>query len=962
MHAKPRAALHGCPQGGARSYDEAVKNRPPSLLRLRGLAALLLALAGPALANDPNAARLYEDALQRYEKRDLGGAIVQLKNALRIDRRMLQVHLLLGRALLDSSDVIAAEVAFNEALRLGVDRAEVVVPLARAVLAQGQRTPLFQDARFALQGLPAPVQAELLLLLAGAHADLGRPREALQAIEQARALQPQRAASWLAEVPLRVRGGQFGEAATAAERAIALATGPAEPAEAQYLLGSVAHAQARLPQALEGYTRALRLQPEHLEALLGRAGIALDQGRTLEARIDITQARRQHAKDPRVVYLGALLAEREGDTQAARAALLEITQLIDPVTPAFLRYRPQLQILAGLAHHGLGQYAKARPHFEALQRADPGSPVARLLGQILLADDNPARAAEVLEAYLRARPGDSQALNLLAAAQMAQGRPARATELLQQALATRDDPLLRTQLGLSLARAGREAEALAPLQAAYARDPGQLTAGIALVQLHLAAQRPAQALAVAEALVQRQPQQAALHELLAQAHLQAGDKPRARQALEQALKLEPAGLSAPLALARLDVADGRLDAAQRRLQGLLPAHDKQPELLTTLGQLAERRGETAEATRWLAKAADHAGPRELGPLLNLVDFHLRGRRYSAAEEAARALNARAPQDARVQWAQARVALGLKNLDTARAALARASQLADADAPLQTGIALLQLAAQDARAASASLARALQADPAHLPALALQVDVDLALGALPQAEQKARALVARQPRQAVGHALLGDVARARGQLPAAIEAYRQALRLQPDTEALLRLFRAQAGSEPRAAVQTAEQWLATQPRDTAVRQQLADFLASRGQMAEARRQYETLLHQAPNQGVAWNNYAHVLLALKDQAGASRAAEAALSVLPEAPHVLGTAGWMAHHAGQRDRALQLLREARLRDPANPDTRYYLAQVLAGAGRPGEAREELHAALQARTYFANEADAQKLLQSLR
>ncbi len=66
-------------------------------------------------ATDPKAARFYEDALVRYEKEDLPGAIIQLKNALKIDKNMLPVHVLLGKALLDNGDFVAAEVAFQEA-------------------------------------------------------------------------------------------------------------------------------------------------------------------------------------------------------------------------------------------------------------------------------------------------------------------------------------------------------------------------------------------------------------------------------------------------------------------------------------------------------------------------------------------------------------------------------------------------------------------------------------------------------------------------------------------------------------------------------------------------------------------------------------------------------------------------------------------------------------------------------
>ena len=82
-------------------------------------AALLAVSVATLAAPDPKAARLYEDALTRFDQRDVKGAIIQLKNALQVDNSLLPVHLLLGRALLEDGQPAAAEIALNEAVRLG---------------------------------------------------------------------------------------------------------------------------------------------------------------------------------------------------------------------------------------------------------------------------------------------------------------------------------------------------------------------------------------------------------------------------------------------------------------------------------------------------------------------------------------------------------------------------------------------------------------------------------------------------------------------------------------------------------------------------------------------------------------------------------------------------------------------------------------------------------------------------
>ena len=78
--------------------------------------------------------------------------------------------------------------------------------------------------------------------------------------------------------------------------------------------------------------------------------------------------------EPRGWYLSALLAEREGKQQQVRNSLTKINELLDPVPIEYMRYRPQVLLLGGQAHYGLGEREKAKPLFEAFQRAQGVGP------------------------------------------------------------------------------------------------------------------------------------------------------------------------------------------------------------------------------------------------------------------------------------------------------------------------------------------------------------------------------------------------------------------------------------------------------------------------------------------------------------------------------------------------------------------------------------------------------------
>lgn len=929
------------------------------LLRKTALALLIGATASSFGATDERVSRYYEDALVRFEKKDHAGAIIQLKNAIQIDRSQLAVQVLMGRVLLADAQVAAAEVALLEALRLGVNRAEIAVPLAQAYIAQGKQATVFEQAALKPDGLSTAVRLPLLLLRAGASGDLGDTRSALASIAEARALDPSSAESWLAEVPIRVRMRELGPASAAADKALALAP---KSADAWYQKGTIAHLKGELAEAVSLYDRAIAAQADHIEARVARAGLLIDLQRHADAAKELTEAKRLSPREPRVAYLRALLAEREGRVADAKAGLNEVTALLDPVPVDYIRFRPQLLMLNGLAHFSLDEREKAKPYLELLQRSQGQGPASKLLAQIYLGEKNPVRAGEVLDTYLRGRPNDAQAIALLATALMAQGQTAKASSLMQDALRQNDAPQFRSILGLSLLGGGHVANAKPELEAAFKRDPSQIQAGVALVSLYQQARDHTQALAVAGTLAKQRPNDPAILTILGNARQRAGDAAGARAAFEQALKASPDSVAARLHLARIDLQARAYDAAEARLAEVLKMQERNLDAMIEMATLGQLRGQPDEALRWLQRASELAGPRDTRPGLAMVAFQLQRGQAQPALEAAKRLTSKAPEDPTVLLALAQAQLAAGDNAGARSTLTATARLAGFDAPMQVQIALLQMRADNLAGASYSLEKALSEQPAYLPALALMAEVEIKQSAWAKAEQRARAIVQAQPKQAVGHSLLGDLAAAQGQRPAAVEAYRRAHQIEPTSLNLQRLFLAMlAQGADKQAIQLAEGWIRAHPTDRPIRRSLANAHARAGNLAAARTSYEELLKGTPGDADALNNLANVLLRQKD-AGALAVAERALVIAPGSAAVLDTVGWAAFQARQIDRALQLLRDARLRDPENPDIRYHLAAVLAQTGRAAEARQELSVALQPGRSFESIAEAEALSRSLR
>jgi putative PEP-CTERM system TPR-repeat lipoprotein len=912
---------------------------PPLSPKLLALA-LLLSLAGPVAADDAQASRFYEDALRRYQARDLDGAAVQLRNALQRDRKLMPAHLLLGKVELENSVPGAAEAAFQEALRLGASRSEVVVPLARAMLAQGKQAYLLGDPELQASGLPAAVQASLILVRAGAQADLGDDRAALASIQQARSLAPQSAESWIVEVPVRIRAGAPREALAAAEQALRLAP---RNADALYQHGAALHVNGRLREAIQAYGKTLELDPHHLDALLARAGLAVDSEQFDAAKRDLDQVHKRYPKDPRADYLSGLIAERRGDRAASQAAMRRVADLLGGVPMETLRYRPQFLLLGGLAFAAVGEPQKSRPYLELLHKQQPRTPATKLLAQQMFDSNEVENGVSLLEDYLLANPNDLQALSLLATGHSKAGRQAKAIQTINRALAVRDDPSLRRVLGSSLLRAGEFASAQDELETAWRKAPTQVSTGVALTMVYLRTGQAQRALATAKAVLALEPESPRLLHLIGLAQAAAGDAKSARASFEKALQLDRSLIEPQLSLARLDARGGRVDAAVDRLQRV---HERNPQVLEPMMELASvlaRANRLDDAERWLEKATSAAAPRENRPGLALADLQLARQQPAKALETIKTLLVRQPEEPSLLLRQGRALLAAGDANAARAPLLTASRRVAASAPELIEIGSLQLDSGDFANARYSLGKAVEAQPDQPRALVLLARLELARNDPAAAAVHVQQLERQHPRELGTHLAVADLALARRQPQVAGSALRRAHELAPSAITANRLFSFLAQHDsPRAAQQFADSWLRRQPNDAGMLHRLARLQREQQQWPQARASYEQLLRIQPKDAAAMNNLALVLDRQGDRKAALAWAEKAVAAAPGEAVAIDTLAWLLHGAGQHDRALGLLRDARLRAPDHAEIRYHLAAVLATLGRKAEARAELDAAL--------------------
>jgi putative PEP-CTERM system TPR-repeat lipoprotein len=924
------------------------------------LAALFLAAPISSVAQQSSqATRYFEDALTRYERNDTAGAVIQLKNALQQDPRMLAAYVLLGKAQLAQAEPAEAESALGRALELGAARSEVAVPLTQAFYDQGKYEAVLD--RFPPDSLPEAQRVEVLVLRGHAHKALGDAGAAMRAFEEARALDPRFIPALLSQAELLAQQGKRDEAARLADQAVAAAP---DNARLWNLKGALAAAAGDAPSALAAYEKALAISPNHAETRIARVSLLLDLRRTAEVEKDLAHLKQHSPSDPRANYLRAVFLAERGDHAGARAELQEAIRVLDAAQRDALRRRgPELLLLGGVAHYSLGAMERARSYLEDFLRSAPDHVGARrLLGSVRLAQGDARAAIDALDRALKLAPNDSETLALLAAAHMARKQFGTANMYLERALKSSGGaPAVHATFGLSLLGSGQSELGIEHLQRAFKKDPGLGRAGIPLAVLYLQRGQAKQAAEVAQAVVAREPKNAPLHNLLGVALTNAGDRAGGRAAYEKAIALDKELVAAQLNLGKLELLEGKTEQARARFERIVKERPKDTAAMSELAALEERAGRGEEAVRWLQKihALDH---RNAAAASQLVDFYIARRELDKALAVAKDADAATPENLVALAALGRAHLALGNRSAAHTIFVRMTRLASFDAVWLTRIAGYQLAANDPKGAAYSLEKALSAKPDHLPAQAMLVEMDLRAGDTAKAEQRAKTIVGRNPSSALGHRLLADVALAKKNYPDAIKGYRVALEKAANTEEALRLYGAyvQAGNLDQA-IGFMESWVKGHPQDGLAIRALAEGHQRAGNLAAARSRYEQALKLRGGDPGVLNNLANVL-ARQGDARALETAQQAYALAPNNATIQDTLGWILVQRGDLDAGLRHLREARLRSPQDPEIRYHLASALARASRREEARRELEPAMAPGLSFTAQQDARKLWAELR
>ena len=136
---------------------------------------------------------------------------------------------------------------------------------------------------------------------------------------------------------------------------------------------------------------------------------------------------------------------------------------------------------------------------------------------------------------------------------------------------------------------------------------------------------------------------------------------------------------------------------------------------------------------------------------------------------------------------------------------------------------------------------------------------------------------------------------------------------------------------------ARKWIEANPKDVNVRTYLAQRAMESKNYELAARLFKEILSLEPDSGAALNNLAWIAGEMHDRR-ALEYAERANQLLPNAPPVMDTLGWLLVESGDTSRGVELLQKAVQLAPELHGIRFHLAKGLLQTNQKDAARKEL------------------------
>jgi tetratricopeptide (TPR) repeat protein len=658
-------------------------------------------------------------------------------------------------------------------------------------------------------------------------------------------------------------------------------------ADAHY---SLAQAYLHLGQIGPGYgelKRTVDLQPSNFKARLDLGKLLLAGGQTDKAQ---EQADAVKAAQPDNPDLHALLSGIAAKKGLKSDALAEIQRAVE-LDPKRAEFHEDLAIVEA------GDPGKVSDVEDELKKSialNPKSVNPRLLlTAFYVGHSRWTEAEQAASGAVSADPKSLSARETLAQVFLRQGNQAKGEEVLRQAESDlSDDPQGVSILAEYYERSGQSDKARAEFASLAAKYPKNVAVQEGYVRALLQVRDYGIAQTVIDGLMKkngRDPQVVALHGIVL---LNAGKVDDAMYALQNAEKDYPDDSYIQFWLGKAALAKGDLQTAK-----------------ASFSQVAAHNPSRLDAQQELARIAVQTGDMEL-----------------LSDVAGKTIAATPKFSGAYVW-RATVEMTQNSLDKAESDLKTAMGLAPQSAPAYLLMGKLRFAQKKLPEGAALLEQALQYDPDSAEAMRLLISYDLYQKNPEKAYARLNAQIARNPKNSTYLVFLTELQIQDNNFDQAAATAQRAIQINPgDAEAVMLFAKVQVKrGQIDNAVSAWEQWSNAHPKDAGSVAILGTLEESRGNQAKAEAYYKKSLEIQPQQPLASNNLAYLMLQNGENIDVALAlAQTARRAMPNSPNTADTLAWAYYQKGAFGFARDLLEDAVKTDGNNATMQYHLGMV--------------------------------------
>ncbi|MBS1157236.1 MAG: repeat:Tetratricopeptide 3:Tetratricopeptide 4 [Proteobacteria bacterium] len=883
-------------------------------------------------------------------KGDNKAAVIQLKNTLQSAPDNAEARFLLGKALLDSGNSMAAEIELRKAAALKFPPEQVVPQLAKAMLGLGQFKKLLEEQGETVLAT-GKERSDLLTSLAIANAALGKSDEAKQMLEQALQATPDYAPALLTQSRMKASARDADGALKITESVVAK---DPKNAEALTLQADIVRNLGQMDNAMAIYRQALVVKPDFVPAHNALINAFLQNGKNDEAAKQLESLKSVAPNNPTTIFLETQLAYQKKDFKKAHELSLDLLKVASN--------NPYVLQLAGAIEFQLNSLTQAENYLgKAVQSAPHLSMARRLLIATYLRSGQPAKAMSALRPVLDVIDKDPIMLGVAGQVYLQNGDLTKAESYF--AKASKLDPKdakKRTYLAVTHLLGGNVDAGMSELGEIASSDTG-ITADLALISSQLRRKELDKALKSIAALEKKQPDNPLAKDLRGRTLLAKKDIPGARASFESALKLNPVYMPSVTNLARLDIADKKPDEARKRFEAVLVSDPKNLQALVALAELKQKNNGTPEEVASFLNKAISGNPLAPAPRILLVELYLNNKdpkkAVSAAQDAVSAIPD-VPDLFDVLGRAQQAAGDLNQAITTYYKLAAAKP----DLPLpHMRLAGIHLANKNKAAAAQALRKALEIKPDLVDAqrglIALEMEAGNTAGAL----AIAKAVQKQRPKEAVGFLLEGDIGASKKSWDDAANAYRAGLKQAQTTDLAIKLHGVLvAAKKDVEAEKLSAEWLKGHPKDVVFRLYLGDLASAQKHYDVASKYYGSVLELQPNNALVLNNLAWVW-GHHNVARGIEFAEKANKIAPNQAPFMDTLAMLLLEKGDTGKAQAILKKAVELQPQMPSIRLNYAKVLIKAGDKQGAKRELETLAKLGNKFGGQSEVTDLMKRL-